>query len=100
MDKQAAEMNQVAETKRTETGMVTKLQGDILFDTGQSVLKPEAMKRADGYRPRSSACQGSCENRGGEVRMNDRGLQLVDDPPDAQGRSPVCPNVDAPGHRH
>jgi outer membrane protein OmpA-like peptidoglycan-associated protein len=42
MDKQAAELEQIAETKRTEQGLVTKLKSDILFDTGKSELKPTA----------------------------------------------------------
>lgn len=42
MDKQAKELQQIAETKRTEQGLVTKLKSDILFDTGKADLKPEA----------------------------------------------------------
>jgi outer membrane protein OmpA-like peptidoglycan-associated protein len=42
MDKQAAELEKIAETKRTEQGLVTKLKSDILFDTGKSDLKPVA----------------------------------------------------------
>lgn len=42
MDKQAAELDKIAETKRTEEGLVTKLKSDILFDTGRAELKPEA----------------------------------------------------------
>lgn len=42
MDKQAKELEQIAETKRTEQGLVTKLKSDILFDTGKAELKPEA----------------------------------------------------------
>lgn len=42
MDKQAKELAAVAETKRTEEGIVTKLKSDILFDTGQATLKPQA----------------------------------------------------------
>jgi outer membrane protein OmpA-like peptidoglycan-associated protein len=42
MDKQAKELEQIAETKRTEQGLITKLKSDILFDTGKSDLKPEA----------------------------------------------------------
>jgi len=42
MDQQAKELNQVAETKRTNEGLVTKLKSDILFDTGKSELKPQA----------------------------------------------------------
>lgn len=42
MDKQAQELEKVAETKRTEMGIVTKLKSDILFDTGKTKLKPAA----------------------------------------------------------
>jgi outer membrane protein OmpA-like peptidoglycan-associated protein len=47
MDQQAKELNQVAETKRTDEGIVTKLKGDILFDTGKATLKPQAIERVD-----------------------------------------------------
>jgi outer membrane protein OmpA-like peptidoglycan-associated protein len=42
MDKQAKELAKIAETKRTEQGLITKLKSDILFDTGKSSLKPAA----------------------------------------------------------
>lgn len=42
MDKQAKELEKIAETKRTEQGLITKLKSDILFDTGKSDLKPQA----------------------------------------------------------
>jgi outer membrane protein OmpA-like peptidoglycan-associated protein len=42
MDKQAKELEQIAETKRTEQGLVTKLKSDILFDSGKSDLKEGA----------------------------------------------------------
>lgn len=42
MDKQAKELEKVAETKRTEMGIITKLKSDILFDTGKAQLKPAA----------------------------------------------------------
>ncbi len=44
MDKQAKELEKVAETKRTEQGLVSKMKSDILFDTGKSELKSEAKK--------------------------------------------------------
>jgi outer membrane protein OmpA-like peptidoglycan-associated protein len=44
MDKQAQELEKIAETKRTESGLVSKLKGDILFETGKSNLKPAAKK--------------------------------------------------------
>lgn len=42
MDKQAQELEKIAETERTEMGLVTKLKSDILFDTGKATLKSEA----------------------------------------------------------
>jgi outer membrane protein OmpA-like peptidoglycan-associated protein len=42
MDKQAKELKAIAETKRTEQGLITKLKSDILFDTGKAELKPQA----------------------------------------------------------
>ena len=42
MDKQAKELQEIAETKRTEQGLITKLKSDILFDSGKSDLKPAA----------------------------------------------------------
>ena len=42
MDRQAKELEQLAETKRTDQGIVTKLKSDILFDTGKADLKPAA----------------------------------------------------------
>jgi outer membrane protein OmpA-like peptidoglycan-associated protein len=44
MDKQAKELQQIAETKRTEQGLITKLKSDILFDSGKADLKSEARK--------------------------------------------------------
>ncbi len=44
MDQQAKELEKVAETKRTEEGLVSRLKGDILFDTGKSDLKVSAKK--------------------------------------------------------
>lgn len=43
LDKQAKELAQIAETKRTEEGIITKLKSDILFDTGKAELKPAAV---------------------------------------------------------
>lgn len=42
MDKQQKELEKIAETKRTEQGLVTKLKSDILFDSGKADLKPKA----------------------------------------------------------
>lgn len=42
LDKQQKELEKIAETKRTEQGLVTKLKSDILFDSGKSDLTPQA----------------------------------------------------------
>lgn len=44
LDKQKKELEQIAETKRTEQGLVSKLKSDILFDTGKSAVKPVAQE--------------------------------------------------------
>lgn len=38
-DEQAKELEKVAETKRTQEGIITKLKSDILFDSGKSAVK-------------------------------------------------------------
>lgn len=47
LDKQAKELAEIAETKRTEQGIITKLKGDILFDSGKADLKPDAAAKID-----------------------------------------------------
>lgn len=42
LDKQKKELEKIAETKRTEQGLMTKLKSDILFDTGKADLKEVA----------------------------------------------------------
>jgi outer membrane protein OmpA-like peptidoglycan-associated protein len=42
MDNQAKELAKVAETKRTEQGLVSKMKSDILFETGKADLKATA----------------------------------------------------------
>ena len=42
MDKQARELASVAEVQRTEDGIRVTMRDRILFDTGQSMLKPES----------------------------------------------------------
>lgn len=45
LDKQAQELEEVAETRRTDQGIITKLKGDITFNTGKSTVRPEARER-------------------------------------------------------
>lgn len=42
LDKQAKELAAIAETRRTENGIITKLQSDILFASGKDNLKVDA----------------------------------------------------------
>jgi hypothetical protein len=42
LDKQAQELAQIAETRRTESGIVTTLKNNLLFDTAKADLKPVA----------------------------------------------------------
>jgi outer membrane protein OmpA-like peptidoglycan-associated protein len=42
LDKQAHQLKEVADTKRTEDGILVNLKNDLLFDTSSAVLKPEA----------------------------------------------------------
>jgi outer membrane protein OmpA-like peptidoglycan-associated protein len=42
MDKQAAELEKVAQTERRADGIVVTMNDKILFDTGKSELKPES----------------------------------------------------------
>ncbi len=42
LDRQSRELAAVAETQRTENGILTKLKNDLLFDTGSADLKPAA----------------------------------------------------------
>ena len=42
LDKQQKELDKIAETKRTDQGLMTKLKSDILFETGKADLKPAA----------------------------------------------------------
>lgn len=47
LDQQAKELAAIAETRRTEHGIITKLKGDILFDTNKSALKGNAKGKID-----------------------------------------------------
>ncbi|MGK5086095.1 OmpA family protein [Bdellovibrionota bacterium FG-2] len=43
MDRQAQELEKVAQTKRTEDGILVNLKNDLLFDSGSAALKPQAI---------------------------------------------------------
>ena len=43
LDRQAKELAKVAETRRTDTGILVQMKSDILFQTDSAVLKPTAV---------------------------------------------------------
>jgi outer membrane protein OmpA-like peptidoglycan-associated protein len=43
LDKQRAELEKVAQVKKTENGLLVQMANDILFDVDSAVLKPEAV---------------------------------------------------------
>lgn len=47
LDKQAKELEQVAETKRTENGVIVNMKSEILFDSGSAVLKDAAIAQIE-----------------------------------------------------
>ena len=47
LDKQAKELEEVAETTRTENGILVNMKSEILFDTGSAVLKPAAVTQLE-----------------------------------------------------
>jgi outer membrane protein OmpA-like peptidoglycan-associated protein len=47
LDKQAKELEEIAETKRTENGVLVRMKSEILFDSGSSVLKPGAIAQIE-----------------------------------------------------
>lgn len=47
LDRQAKELEAIAETRRTDNGIITKLKGDILFASGKDALRNEAVNNID-----------------------------------------------------
>jgi outer membrane protein OmpA-like peptidoglycan-associated protein len=47
LDKQARELEKIAEVKRTENGIIARLKSDILFNSGSSSLKNTTMNNID-----------------------------------------------------
>ena len=47
LDKQAKELEEIAETKRTENGVLVRMKSEILFDSGSAVLKPTAIAQIE-----------------------------------------------------
>lgn len=81
LDKQANELAEVAETKRTQDGILVKLKNDLLFETGKAVLTPAAVTQIEQlsavlvkYPTNAITITGHTDNVGGAT-FND-GLSL------------------------
>lgn len=74
LDKQARELERIAETRRTENGIVTTLKEKLLFDTNSASLKPAAASSLDQigdiirrYPEDRVVVAGHTDNRGSEA---------------------------------
>jgi len=47
LDKQAQELKEVAETKRTRDGILVNLKSELLFQTGSAILKEDAISQLE-----------------------------------------------------
>lgn len=122
MDKQAKELKAIAETKRTEQGLITKLKSDILFDTGKADLKPQAKSNLQQmaeimkkYPENVLAINGYTDNTGSAAindALSERRAKSVKDQLVASGMpesvmtaygrgssSPIASNSDANGRQ-
>jgi outer membrane protein OmpA-like peptidoglycan-associated protein len=45
LDKQAKELERLAETERTENGILVRMKSDVLFDTDSAIVRPDAIDR-------------------------------------------------------
>ncbi len=73
-DKQKQELDKVAETRRTQDGLLVQLKNDLLFDTGSAVVKPGATAQLQQlgatlakYPDDKINVQGFTDNQGGEA---------------------------------
>jgi len=83
LDKQRKELEAIAETKKTENGsLVTKLNGDILFDSGSAVLKPDAVTQLEKvgdvlakYSDDRIRIEGHTDSVGGKAKNEELSLR-------------------------
>jgi outer membrane protein OmpA-like peptidoglycan-associated protein len=85
LDKQAKELEQVAETKRTENGVVVNMKSEILFDTGSAVLKDEAIAQITKvgdiiakYSDDRVRVEGHTDSTGSAAKNEDLSLRRAD----------------------
>ncbi len=89
MDKQAGELAEVAETKRTANGIVVNLKNDLLFPTGSAQLTPTAVNQLTElstilvkYPTNRIVIAGHTDNTGSAAtnnRLSDQRAQAVRD---------------------
>jgi outer membrane protein OmpA-like peptidoglycan-associated protein len=85
LDKQKKELEQVAETRRTEEGLLVQMKGDILFDSGSAVLKPEAIEQLTQvgdilakYSDNRVKIEGHTDDKGSNAMNEDLSLKRAD----------------------
>lgn len=82
LDKQANELAEVAETKRTQDGILVQLKNDLLFETGKAVLTPAAITQIEQlsavlvkYPTNAITITGHTDNVGGATFNTGLSLQ-------------------------
>ena len=85
LDKQRKDLERVAEVKKTENGLLVQMQGDILFDTGSAVLKPEAVDQVSKvgdviakYADDRVRVEGHTDSTGGARQNEELSLRRAD----------------------
>lgn len=85
LDKQRKDLEKVAEVKKTENGLLVQMQGDILFDTGSAVLKPEAVDQVSKvgdiiakYADDRVRVEGHTDSTGGARQNEELSLRRAD----------------------
>jgi len=87
LDRQAQELAQVAETHRTEQGILVRLKNDLLFDTGKDALRDTARGQLQDlgqilakYKDDRIRVQGFADNTGSEqlnLQLSERRADAV-----------------------
>ncbi len=85
LDKQQKDLEKIAQTKRTENGLLVQMNGDILFDSGSAILKPEAIDQISKvgdilakYSDDRVRIEGHTDSTGTKVKNEELSLRRAD----------------------
>ncbi len=85
LDKQAKDLEKVAETKRTENGVLVNMKSEILFESGSAVLKEEAIEQISKvgdiiakYSDDRVRVEGHTDSTGSAARNEELSLRRAD----------------------